>query len=261
MSQVRILSPRPVFKGLAPMEANTTGTERKNAAGTGADAPGIVPEPLASTDPDEQRHYTDMSFIRQHREKLLEHHSDDEVVAGFQIFAQECGLGRNLPVPPRGLPGTNQCTVDETVMEIIRDASRYPLAIAKGERRTLWNIHERIADELRKAYFRGRASVDEEIARSAINLSRESQERVDNAKVYFIQTLNGEIKIGMAQDVAKRLAGLQTAHPVKLTLLAVAEGGSEQEKAYHRQFAEHRLHGEWFSPHPDILAEIERLCA
>jgi len=31
------------------------------------------------------------------------------------------------------------------------------------------------------------------------------------------------------------------------------------ERAYHRQFAAHRLHGEWFAPHPDILAEIDRL--
>lgn len=31
------------------------------------------------------------------------------------------------------------------------------------------------------------------------------------------------------------------------------------ERAYHAMFKAHRLHGEWFEPHPDILAEIARL--
>ena len=34
---------------------------------------------------------------------------------------------------------------------------------------------------------------------------------------------------------------------------------ADVEKEYHPRFAEHRLHGEWFHPHPDILAEIDRL--
>lgn len=79
--------------------------------------------------------------------------------------------------------------------------------------------------------------------------------------VYFIHSASGGIKIGTAIDVSKRLKGLQTAHPVKLELLAQTTGGRAVEQAYHARFAEHRLHGEWFAPHPDILAEIERLSA
>lgn len=79
--------------------------------------------------------------------------------------------------------------------------------------------------------------------------------------VYFIRSGAGEIKIGQAIDVQKRLAGLQTSHPHQLTLLATTDGGKPAERAYHARFAEHRLHGEWFAPHPDILAEIERLNA
>lgn len=33
------------------------------------------------------------------------------------------------------------------------------------------------------------------------------------------------------------------------------------ERAYHERFMKHHLRGDWFSPHPDILAEIERLNA
>lgn len=33
----------------------------------------------------------------------------------------------------------------------------------------------------------------------------------------------------------------------------------DAERDYHARFAAHRLRGEWFAPHPDILAEIEHL--
>jgi hypothetical protein len=78
--------------------------------------------------------------------------------------------------------------------------------------------------------------------------------------VYFIQSGNdGPIKIGIASRPQERLAGLQTGHHDELRMLCITAGGLEQERAYHAQFAEHRIRGEWFSPHPDILAEIERL--
>lgn len=77
--------------------------------------------------------------------------------------------------------------------------------------------------------------------------------------VYFIGSEAGPIKIGMAQNVEARLISIQASSPVLLHLLATTGGGIKQERIYHRQFAAHRLHGEWFEPHPDILAEIERL--
>jgi hypothetical protein len=77
--------------------------------------------------------------------------------------------------------------------------------------------------------------------------------------VYFVQAETGQIKIGLARDVEKRVAQLRTGSPVQITLLAVTDGGQPREFTYHQRFAEHRLHGEWFRPNPDILAEIERL--
>lgn len=75
---------------------------------------------------------------------------------------------------------------------------------------------------------------------------------------YFISAACGSIKIGRTFGMAYRLAELQCANPKELELLAVVpDGGREAE--YHHQFAEHRLRGEWFEPHPDILAEIERI--
>jgi hypothetical protein len=78
--------------------------------------------------------------------------------------------------------------------------------------------------------------------------------------IYFIRSPIA-VKIGMAKSAQRRLTVLQTSHPEPLELVATCEGGRALETEYHRRFAAHRLRGEWFSPHPDILAEIERLSA
>lgn len=59
--------------------------------------------------------------------------------------------------------------------------------------------------------------------------------------------------------VLEHIAMFQLSSPVPVAILALRCGGRDVEQAYHHQFSEHRLHGEWFKPHPDILAEIERL--
>ena len=80
--------------------------------------------------------------------------------------------------------------------------------------------------------------------------------------VYFIRGAGGAIKIGFTvRSVKERTIEYQAGSPVPLTLLATREGWQTLEAEYHRHFAAHRLHGEWFAPHPDILAEITRLTA
>lgn len=81
----------------------------------------------------------------------------------------------------------------------------------------------------------------------------------DTATCYFIGTGNGPVKIGVSGKVKNRLRELQSGSPYKLHILAEVEGGYVAERRYHKRFSEHRLEGEWFAPHPDILAEIERL--
>lgn len=79
-------------------------------------------------------------------------------------------------------------------------------------------------------------------------------------KVYFIEnTFTRAIKIGLAKWPQKRLSNLQIGSADPLRLLAVVEGGPAHERALHSRWADHRTRGEWFSPHPEILAEIERL--
>lgn len=77
--------------------------------------------------------------------------------------------------------------------------------------------------------------------------------------IYFARAATGQIKIGSTGYMEDRLAGLRGQSPVAIDLLLVIPGDRRREFQYHAQFAPHRLHGEWFDPHPDIIAEITRL--
>lgn len=77
--------------------------------------------------------------------------------------------------------------------------------------------------------------------------------------VYFIRAGSGAIKIGIAKSPKRRMAELQCSHHETLEIAATTPGGRTSERAYHLRFKEHHIRGEWFHPHPDILAEIERL--
>jgi hypothetical protein len=77
--------------------------------------------------------------------------------------------------------------------------------------------------------------------------------------VYFIGGNDGPVKIGFTNHLEHRLATLRCSSPVPLGVLATVEGPPELERDYHRRFAAHRLHGEWFARCPEIEAEIERL--
>jgi hypothetical protein len=76
--------------------------------------------------------------------------------------------------------------------------------------------------------------------------------------VYFVQSgTDGPIKIGFTtRAIEQRLANLQTAHAEKLRLLAQITGDRELERELHRRFVLHRMNGEWFEPHPDVIAFI-----
>jgi hypothetical protein len=72
---------------------------------------------------------------------------------------------------------------------------------------------------------------------------------------YFVRgTTTGLIKIGQSSKPIERFAQLKKGASEEMELLAV--GG--EEKDYHKEFAEFRVHGEWFSPAEEILAVIDR---
>ena len=92
-------------------------------------------------------------------------------------------------------------------------------------------------------------------------MHRHADEDEGVAKCYFIGGEEGPVKIGYSIDAKSRLRAIQLYSPIKLQILALASGGIARESAYHFQFREARLHGEWFERTPEIIAEIERLSA
>jgi hypothetical protein len=81
-------------------------------------------------------------------------------------------------------------------------------------------------------------------------------------EIYFVATEDRSmVKIGSSYQIAKRLAGLQAWMPVKLVLIAVADGTIDDERALHTTFFPHHSHGEWFKGHPDIYAVADAINA
>lgn len=79
--------------------------------------------------------------------------------------------------------------------------------------------------------------------------------------VYFVRHgEHGPIKIGTAGDVERRLRSLQSGNPVTLVLLGAMPAWGGEESELHAAFAEHRIRGEWFRPHPDLIAYVRDVC-
>ena len=78
---------------------------------------------------------------------------------------------------------------------------------------------------------------------------------------YFIgHKKDGPIKIGAAEDVNKRLAGIQTGSHREMMIYAVKEGDPYRtEREYHTKFSQTRIRGEWFKRTPSLMSEIERI--
>lgn len=77
--------------------------------------------------------------------------------------------------------------------------------------------------------------------------------------VYVIQASNGAIKIGHSADPAQRIKTINLHSPLPCRLIAVLEGKMKDELTFHRRFAEHRSHSEWFKDEGEVsqfIAEI-----
>lgn len=74
---------------------------------------------------------------------------------------------------------------------------------------------------------------------------------------------DGAVKVGVAVNVARRVAGLQTASAFPLKLIRAVRGGVQEEAAIHARLAQYRLQGEWFSPVGAVLeagADLPPVC-
>jgi hypothetical protein len=80
------------------------------------------------------------------------------------------------------------------------------------------------------------------------------------AYTYFARGLvTGRIKIGKSKHPWTRVSNLACSNNGEKAELICTLRGGHFERLYHSRFAEHHDGNEWFAPHPDIFAEIERL--
>lgn len=83
-----------------------------------------------------------------------------------------------------------------------------------------------------------------------MTIAAEATANAADAEPVFVYVIghdgNNVVKIGKADDVGDRLAGIQRMCPVKLHLRTQFDGGYELETALHRHFKHLRSHGEWF---------------
>lgn len=70
--------------------------------------------------------------------------------------------------------------------------------------------------------------------------------------IYFVQCGdNGPVKIGQSKNLKHRMKHLQWANPQKLHLIKELKGDSDYE--IHNILHVHRIRGEWFEAHEDVL--------
>lgn len=67
--------------------------------------------------------------------------------------------------------------------------------------------------------------------------------------VYFVQaTRGGPVKIGLSDNVERRLVELQCSSPYPLRIVATIDGTVTLERELHERFVADRMTGEWFRP-------------
>ena len=76
------------------------------------------------------------------------------------------------------------------------------------------------------------------------------------AGVYAVADEHWRIKIGRAENIAKRFHALQCANAEKLQLLAVLSKRPEDESDIHKRFKNSRIRREWFSPSQALVNAI-----
>lgn len=212
-----------------------------------------------------RRYYTEPQLQRwEHYDGPLSDKTEEQMRAAFGELLHYFSTGTSeMPLPPKGLPGVlhEEYSWHEEAHAALGLGWSYFLACARNETRGMHNRWKEARAFVRRIEERAREKLLEEI----VERERQQRDDVDERKaakpqlVYFIAAGSGPIKIGMAANPKNRCKELQTSHHEKLSVLVTCAGGSEMERAYHERFAAHRLHGEWFDRHPDILAEIERL--
>lgn len=78
--------------------------------------------------------------------------------------------------------------------------------------------------------------------------------------VYFVWSSEAQaIKIGVTDNVKRRLSQLKNASPFPLTVLKTVRGSEIHERFLHKKFKELRTQREWFKSTHELLEFVEGL--
>jgi hypothetical protein len=84
----------------------------------------------------------------------------------------------------------------------------------------------------------------------------------ESDRLYFILCESANlVKIGITNNIERRMGGLATQSPVPVKLLGHIEGGRAMESHLHARFAKIRHHGEWFQATPRLLKFVREALA
>lgn len=76
--------------------------------------------------------------------------------------------------------------------------------------------------------------------------------------VVYAIAAGDSVKIGYTTNLEQRMKAIQSTCPHPIVCLGTAPGGQLLERALHRQFARHRVYGEWFDLPPDQRDALRR---
>ena len=76
--------------------------------------------------------------------------------------------------------------------------------------------------------------------------------------LYFVRIPDGPVKIGRANNIKRRMSGLQCGCPWRLELIGIVPGAGYRESEWHAAFMSVRMEGEWFEWGSAIAEMIDR---
>jgi len=90
---------------------------------------------------------------------------------------------------------------------------------------------------------------------------------MEESRVYIIEHSHGHVKIGRSTNPERRLADIKNGSPYELSLLTTIDPINDQDRVeygtvenfLHTYFDRFRMRGEWFSPPPPEVSDLECL--
>ena len=73
----------------------------------------------------------------------------------------------------------------------------------------------------------------------------------------YVLLCGDRVKIGVADNIRKRIQHIRSMCPYEVRLLAVMRGDAKLEASLHERFASSRLHCEWFGVTEDLVALVK----